>query len=188
MSNNRQFANLGEYIYWAYANLQMLHFAISTKKNNYDSMCFMVRSKAYKSYIEGRWNIHDLTELNISKVRHNNFCWYCGRHMPPEQLTIDHVFRRSIGGNNQMDNLIMVCQSCNSSKGSKDLFQWYAETRKEWPNLNILIHYLKNIYLYCSENNLLEKPLAELDSLSLPFNYHYIPLKYPAPVIFLQKK
>lgn len=99
MSKNRQFANLGEYIYWAYANLQMLHFAISTKKNNYDSMCFMVRSKAYKSYIEGRWNIHDLTELNISKVRHNNFCWYCGRHMPPEQLTIDHVFPRSKGGN-----------------------------------------------------------------------------------------
>lgn len=85
-------------------------------------MCYMVRSKAYKSYIEGRWNIHDLTELNISKIRQNNFCWYCGRHMPPEQLTIDHVFPRSKGGNNQMDNLIMVCQSCNSSKGSKDLF------------------------------------------------------------------
>ena len=62
-----------------------------------------------------------------------------------------------------------------------DLFEWYAEVRKEYPPLNVLIHYLKNIYLYCVDNNLMETSLEDLDELQLPFNWHYIPVKYPEP-------
>ena len=122
----RTYANFGEYLYWSYANLQMLHYALNAGKAKYDRMCYMIRSKAFKAYKEGRWNIHDLLEFNVEKIRQNNYCWYCGKELEPSKLTKDHVFPRSKGGDNDMDNIIMVYKTCNSSKGDMDLFEWYA--------------------------------------------------------------
>ena len=160
-----KFANFGEYLFWSYANLQMLCAALNMGK-------------------EGRWNIHDLLEFNVAKIKENNYCWYCGKEMEPSKLTKDHVFPRSKGGANDMDNIIMVCKTCNSSKGNMDLFEWYATVRKEWPPLNILIHYLKNIYLYSVENGLMDKHSEEMDAMELPFKWQYIPLDYPQPDVY----
>ena len=113
----RTYANFGEYLFWSYANLQMLFVALKEGKPRYDRLCFMIRAKAFKAYKDGRWNIHDLFEFNIEKIRNNNYCWYCGQKVEPSKLTKDHVFPRSKGGANEIDNIIMVCKSCNSSKG-----------------------------------------------------------------------
>lgn len=177
-----KFQNFGEYLYYAYANLQMLYYALSVKKPKYDRTCFMIRAKAFKAYKEGRWSIHDLLQFNVAKIKDNNFCWYCGKELPPSELTIDHVFPRSKGGKNNMDNIIMACKSCNSSKGNMDLFEWYSTVRKEWPPINVLVHYLKNIYLYSKEHGLIDKHSVELDKMSLPFNWRYIPIRYPQPI------
>lgn len=183
----RTYANFGEYLYWSYANLQMLHYAVSAGKHKYDRTCYMIRSKAFKAYKEGRWNIHDLLEFNVAKIQQNNYCWYCGKEIEPSKLTKDHVFPRSKGGNNDMDNIIMVCKTCNSSKGNMDLFEWYAEVRKEWPPISILVHYLKNIYLYAVDHDLMDKHLEELDKMNLPFKWQYIPIKYPLPEIYIEE-
>lgn len=180
-----KFANFGEYLYYSYANLQMLCAALNMGKKEYDRSCYMIRAKAFKAYKEGRWNIHDLLEFNVAKIKENNYCWYCGQEMAPSKLTKDHVFPRSKGGANDMDNIIMVCKTCNSSKGNMDLFEWYATVRKEWPPLNILIHYLKNIYLYSLENGLMDKHREEMEQMVLPFNYRYIPLDYSQPELYL---
>ncbi len=84
-----------------------------------------------------------------------------------------------------MDNIIMTCKACNSSKGNMDLFKWYAEVRKEWPPLNVIVHYMKNIYLYCAANDLFDKSFDELNNMDLPFDWRYIPQKYPQPAAFL---
>ena len=180
-----KFANFGEYLFWSYANLQMLCAALSMGKAKYDKSCYMIRAKAFKAYKEGRWNIHDLLEFNVAKIKENNYCWYCGKEMEPSKLTKDHVFPRSKGGANDMDNIIMVCKTCNSSKGNMDLFEWYCEVRKEWPPLNILVHYLKNIYLYSIDNRLMDKHAEEMDSMELPFKWQYIPLDYPQPEFYI---
>lgn len=59
-----------------------------------------------------------------------------------------------------------------------DLFEWYSEVRKEYPPLNVLIHDLKNIYMYCVENDIMETRIEDLDDLQLPFNWHYIPRNF----------
>lgn len=179
-----KFANFGEYLYYSYANLQMLCAALNMGKKEYDRSCYMIRAKAFKAYKEGRWNIHDLLEFNVAKIKENNYCWYCGKEMEPSKLTKDHVFPRSKGGVNDMDNIIMVCKECNSSKGNMDLFEWYATVRHVWPPLNILIHYLKNIYLYSVENGLMDKHREEMEQMKLPFNFRYIPLDYPQPELY----
>lgn len=183
-SDFSKFSNFGELLFYSYANLQMLNYALTMGLAKYDRTCFMIRSKAYKSYKEGKWNIHDLLEFNVKKIQQNNYCWYCGKAMDPNKLTKDHVFPRVKGGDNDMDNIIMVCKSCNSSKGDTDLFEWYFEVRQEWPLFNVLAHYLKNIYLYSIENGLLDKSCDEIDMIELPFNWRYIPIKYPQPEEF----
>ncbi len=187
-SKERTFANFGEYLYWSYANLQMLHYAVKEGKRKYDRNCYMIRSKAFKAYKEGKWKIHDLMEFNISKIQYNNYCWYCGKEMEPSNLTKDHVFPRSKGGDNHMDNIIMVCKTCNSSKGKMDLFKWYSTIRNEWPPINVLAHYLKNIYLYSIDKGLMEKQSEELDDMDLPFDWHYIPIKYPTPELYINEE
>lgn len=72
--SSKKFNNFGEYLYYAYANLQMLSYAQSVHKPTYDKTCFMIRAKAFKAYKQGRWNIHDLMQLNIAKIKDNNFC------------------------------------------------------------------------------------------------------------------
>ena len=183
----RAFANFGELLYWSYTNLQMLHYAIKARKLKYDQVCFMIRSKSFKAYKEGVWNIQDLMELNIIKIRKNNYYWYCGKIMATKELTKDHVFPRSKGGRNEMNNLIMACKTCNSSKGSMDLLKWYTTVQKEYPPIDVLIHYIKNIYIYSTEQHLMNKSLEEIDSMHLPFDWHHIPMSYPQPETFLQK-
>lgn len=180
------FSTFGERLLWAYANLQMLHYAIGAGKRRYDLSCYMVRSKAYKAYREGRWQIHDLLAENTMKIRCNDRCWYCGCTADPASLTRDHVFARSCGGSNDMDNIIMVCRRCNSSKGTMDLLQWYAEVRQEQPPLRVLVHYLKNIYQYAVANGLMNLPSETVEAMDLPFNPRYIPLRYPAPEDFMK--
>ena len=184
----RTYANFGEYLYWSYANIQMLYYALNNGVQRYNRMCYMIRAKAFKAYMEGRWNIHDLFEFNITKIRHNDYCWYCGKEMEPSKLTKDHVFPRSKGGVNEMDNIIMVCKTCNSSKGNMDLFEWYSEVRQEWPPFNVMVHYLKNIYLYSVENGLLDKHSTELDAMDIPFKWQYIPIDFPQPEDYWPEK
>lgn len=180
-----KFHNFGEMLYWSYANLQMLCAALRMEKLHYDKSCYMIRAKAFKAYKEGRWNIHDLLEFNIAKIKANNYCWYCSKEMEPSQLTKDHVFPRIKGGKDCIDNIIMVCKTCNSSKGKMDLFEWYEEIRNEWPPISVWIHYMKNIYLYSIDNGLMDKSFEDLDAMDLPFKWRYIPLEFPQPECYL---
>jgi 5-methylcytosine-specific restriction endonuclease McrA len=51
-------------------------------------------------------------------------CAYCGK---AGKLTKDHIIPRYHGGGDMVLNLIPACQSCNSSKGKKNVDSWYRE-------------------------------------------------------------
>lgn len=183
----REFATFGEYLYWSYANLQMLCYALGEDKKCYDRLCYMIRAKAFRAYKEGRWHVHDLLTNNVAKIMYNDFCWYCGAELPPDKLTKDHIFPRKKGGSDSIDNIMMVCKACNSSKGQTDLFEWYFRVRGEWPPIPILVHYLKSIYLYAKQHGLLEMTSVEIMALDLPFNPYYIPTDYPQPEVYMDE-
>jgi len=52
-------------------------------------------------------------------ARDNFTCQYCGRRLPPSQLTIDHVIPRSLGGTDDWTNLLTACNDCNARKGGR---------------------------------------------------------------------
>lgn len=43
-------------------------------------------------------------------------CYYCGRRVPPKELTMDHVIPISRGGLSVKENLVPACKECNNKK------------------------------------------------------------------------
>lgn len=58
------------------------------------------------------------------KTYFSNKCAYCGSL---DELAQDHFVPLLKGGEYTHNNIVPACKSCNSSKGSKDFFEWYAE-------------------------------------------------------------
>jgi 5-methylcytosine-specific restriction endonuclease McrA len=58
-------------------------------------------------------------------VRDGGVCQYCSRR--PRKPTVDHMQPVSLGGTNDMSNLVVACRRCNSIKCNRmplDLFNW----------------------------------------------------------------
>ncbi len=51
--------------------------------------------------------------------RDRNTCQYCGRKLPSDQLSIDHVIPRARGGKSTWTNCVVACFECNVRKGNK---------------------------------------------------------------------
>jgi 5-methylcytosine-specific restriction endonuclease McrA len=46
-------------------------------------------------------------------------CQYCGGHFSLDNLTVDHVFPKSSGGDGDWSNAVTACKACNNAKGNK---------------------------------------------------------------------
>lgn len=57
--------------------------------------------------------------LRYEILRRDNFrCHYCGATPESEELHVDHVIPRSLGGTDDPTNLVTACSSCNGGKAS----------------------------------------------------------------------
>lgn len=66
-------------------------------------------------------------------------------------------------------------------KGQDGFIRVVCHYQKRMAPINVLVHYLKNIFLLSVENDLMEKHAEDLDAMNLPFNWRYIPIDYPQP-------
>ncbi len=58
------------------------------------------------------------TRRNLFKRDHHT-CQYCGAQPGPDQLTIDHVIPRSMGGTSSWTNCVLACVECNKRKADR---------------------------------------------------------------------
>lgn len=56
------------------------------------------------------------TRANIL-LRDDEQCQYCGKHS--RDLTLDHIWPRSRGGQSTWENLVACCKGCNGRKGNR---------------------------------------------------------------------
>jgi 5-methylcytosine-specific restriction endonuclease McrA len=49
-------------------------------------------------------------------ARDGGLCWICGRAMPADDMSVDHVVELSEGGSNLLDNLRLAHGRCNSER------------------------------------------------------------------------
>ena len=77
----------------------------------------------------------NLIELSPKNARHkfrqcifeawNWKCAYCDKELDTKSATIDHILPKFKGGHNVKSNMLCSCSSCNRSKGSTLLENWY---------------------------------------------------------------
>jgi len=164
-------------LFWSYANLAMADSAVKSKCSKYSVVHYKIRAKLYKGLLDGTMNIRSLFDDEKVKLQAGKVCCYCGSK---KNLSIDHIFAKSTGGGDTGDNLICSCQSCNSSKGKKDMLQWMQD-RENFLPISIIRRYLKLSIQYAFDNNLMAVKKEEFDKIKVPFMLDLIPIKYPSP-------
>ncbi|MDD1466797.1 HNH endonuclease [Dolichospermum sp. ST_sed5] len=49
---------------------------------------------------------------------YGSYCWWCGKSMSINELTIEHLRPKSCGGSNSLENLRLACLTCNRFRGN----------------------------------------------------------------------
>ena len=70
-------------------------------------------------------------------LRDANTCQYCGRPFRDEELNLDHVVPRDIGGKTNWENIVTACVRCNSRKANRlpeqaGMTLRHAPTKPKW--------------------------------------------------------
>ncbi|MFU8843696.1 MAG: HNH endonuclease, partial [Bacteroidales bacterium] len=173
----RKIETVREQIYYSYANLAMAHTAVDKKQEKYGTFNFMIRAKLLKGLKDGTMNMRTIFDDEKIKLQTGQVCNYCGS---ADRLALDHIFPKKYGGQDNADNLVFACWTCNSSKGKKDLMEW-MNFRGQFLPLMIIRRYLKLTFNYCNYNGLLDKNIEELKEMELPFKINLLPTNYPNP-------
>ena len=59
--------------------------------------------------------------------RSTGLCYYCGKKVPPRELSMDHLVPLVRGGRSTKGNLVPACKECNSRKQNRLAFEWQPE-------------------------------------------------------------
>ena len=108
-------------------------------------------------------SIVEFSSTPAERRKRNPTCVYCSA----DGSDTDHLIPRLRGGPEDADNHVPACRSCNSSKGSKDVFTW-AESKGFFP-LEIGKRYTRLEWLWSSRMGLLDARLDELRAADPPF-------------------
>lgn len=58
--------------------------------------------------------------VRFSVLKRDGFrCRYCGANASEQKLHVDHVKPRSLGGSDDMENLVAACEACNLGKSNR---------------------------------------------------------------------
>ena len=75
----------------------------------------------------GNGGSHTFEELRDKFEKADNKCHYCGEK---KALTIDHDIPLSLGGSDDITNILPACRSCNAKKGLKTAAEYLASLRQ----------------------------------------------------------
>lgn len=70
-------------------------------------------------------------------------CAFCGA---VDDLQVDHLIPKSLGGSDEANNLVWSCGSCNSSRGNKTIYRWLGLKKKDEIDRLVAGKYLKELF------------------------------------------
>lgn len=59
-------------------------------------------------------------------------CHYCACVLKFEQITLDHVVPRALGGRNKLSNFVLACAECNNNRGIQVGVCWCINCLLAW--------------------------------------------------------
>lgn len=136
-------------IFWQYAKI--ISKSAGFGKENYG----FIMDK-FKKLRDSRLEWSGAIREYIKEREKPDVCIYCGKKA---KLTHEHILPTSRGGPDTADNAVMVCASCNSSKGSKRLYEWNGlDGRNDVPRI-AEGKYLKLLYSLHEKRGTLDRNL-----------------------------
>jgi HNH endonuclease len=171
-----EITTVSHHIAWSYANLARAHAALKAGRTSYARLDHIVRSRLFAGLCSGKMSISSLYDDERLKMLGERQCVYCGL---TNRLTIDHLIPRIEGGDDDGVNLVLACQSCNSSKSGTDLLIW-CEHKSTFPPLLLLRRYIKIVAEICEKEGFYEYDLSRQELKVLPFQIERLPHIFPA--------
>lgn len=108
---------------------------------------------------EIEWQTPDKDAVNM--LKEERICVYCGA---VGVLTTDHIIPLSKGGIDVPANTVLACGSCNSSKGGRDVFEWYFQAKQEVKvPREVWKRYLKLVWEYHAMHRTLDRTDLNMD-------------------------
>ena len=149
-------------IFWQYAKI--IADSAGFGKKNYR---FVMRK--FKQLQKGEIFWNEIREYVKERERKDE-CIFCGAKT---NLTIDHLLPRCFNGPDNEKNVIWVCKKCNSSKGSKRLYEFWTikkglkGAKYEVPRI-AEGKYLKLVYEVLKQKNLLDLDMNKIKKTICP--------------------
>ena len=101
------------------ADKRLITFIQDDKMLKYEISISALRAQASWAREASREPIPLKLRYEVYK-KYDDYCTYCHVRFRGDK-TIDHVIPVSRGGSNDIENLVVCCRSCNSTKGVKSL-------------------------------------------------------------------
>lgn len=118
------------------------------------------------------------------KIKGKRKCYYCGRKVSEEKMTIDHMFPSDFGGPTIPNNLLPACKQCNNEKRNMTRQQYHEFLKskkdkkgdlyiKELQSNQEDIRERKEYQIPCEWITLkkVEEIVTDMDSLDVDYRY-----------------
>ena len=142
----RTFSTVRELIYWEYAKL-ISEKAVGNRQN------YKFTNFTYQKLIHGKASPSSILSENQQLFHMGDVCAYCGATGP---LHWEHIVPVSVGGPDNIDNMVRACAPCNLTKGARDPYQWYLGNKPEQIPRVVLGKFLKIVFEKYAARDLLD--------------------------------
>lgn len=172
----RRKLTVADHIYWSYAWLIATRISQRERRLPRQRKRNELAVPLFGQLSRGEKAITSLERDLFQSMMAEPVCLHCGSRV---RLTKDHLIPRSLGGDNDAENIVTSCASCNSSRGNRDLMRWYRDQR-QFPCLVLMRQYLKICHKYASAAGLLNIEVMQALRSGLPFDPNALPEKFPS--------
>jgi hypothetical protein len=143
-------------IFWQYAKIIADSAGIGKKDFGF------VMAK-FKQLRQGEIFWNEIREY-VKEKENRNECIFCGART---DLTLEHLFPRNLNGPDTEKNVIWICKPCNSSKGSRRLYEHFAIKGGLEAAKYGVPRIAEGKYLKFAFENLMEKGFLEINTITL---------------------
>ena len=179
----RKLVTVRHHIFWCYSALSVSRRFMKEAESAGDGwveprvkLTAMINVMTAK-YLDGALTMASLDRDDRLALDGDRVCMHCGKYAAKYHM--DHLLPQSrLDGVFVECNQVRSCESCNLSRGNKDLMIWHRQ-KQTFPSLSILRRFLKVSFRVSERMGILDVSEEEARQNGLPFVPSALPRRFP---------